>query len=117
MSMTEKDITSNITSNMVKTNLNHLNVIIGRAERANKGCFCHDINKWLSELKTLCEKMNKVSPEDVDRKDLVHACKLSTGITHRLYLLDCYKGRNGYIPEMLIDCEGQTLMGKALEKK
>jgi len=42
---------------------------------------------------------------------------LLMAISHRLYLLDCYKEKNGFVPEKLVDCDGNFLLEKNNETK
>ena len=71
---------------MVKTNLGNCDVVVYDAEICNKGRYAHDINQFLGILKPMVHKMKKKKPINVDKEELMKACRYMQMISCSLWL-------------------------------
>lgn len=62
--------------------------VVLQAEQANKGRYCHDINRWLSELKPKLTRLQKVKTENITMEKLTECTKLAQAIGYSLWLLE-----------------------------
>lgn len=62
--------------------------VVAQAEQTNKGRYCHDINRWMAELKPKVARLTKKKPIDITMTELSECTKLAQAIGYSLWLLE-----------------------------